>query len=117
MNNISYSIVEVCDSSNNEIININEISNNIMITNDIDKTNEMIALEIFYSENYNVKDLHKVAGYYNISIRKLKKEQLINKIVEFEMDDENSEIVARRKLLQFYYEEIKNDHYFSKFMI
>ena len=45
----------------------------------INNTNEMIALEVFYSENYTVKDLHKVAGYYNISTRKLKKEQLINK--------------------------------------
>ena len=33
MNNISYSVVEVCDSSNNEVIDIKELSNNIMISN------------------------------------------------------------------------------------
>tara|TARA_Y100000992_G_C21231867_1_gene475919 strand:- start:467 stop:826 length:360 start_codon:yes stop_codon:yes gene_type:complete len=119
MNNISYSVIEVCDSSNNEIIDIKELSNNIMISNnnDDEKANELVALEIFYTENYTVKELQKIAGYYNIPIRKLKKDQLVNKIIDFEMNDENTEIVSRRKLLNFYYEELKGDHYFSTFVI
>jgi hypothetical protein len=118
MNNISYSIVEVCNSDNNEIIDMDELSKNMCneTENNMNTTNEMIALEFFYNENYTVKDLNKVAGYYNIPTRKLKKEQLINKIVEYEMNYENNELVSRRKLLQFYYEELKNDNYFSVFV-
>jgi len=118
MDNISYSIVEVCNSNNNEIIDMDELSKKIQneTENDMNTTNEMVAFEFFYNENYTVRDLNKVAGYYNISTRKLKKEQLINKIVEYEMNYENIDIVSRRKLLQFYYEELKNDNYFSLFV-
>ena len=41
----------------------------------------------------------------------------LDDIIAFELDDENSELVEKRKRLWFYINEIKNDKYLSKFII
>jgi len=76
-----------------------------------------IALEMDYSENYNKKDLEKIAEYYSISKRKKRKADLVQDIVLFELDPLNSDITNRRKTMWFYMEEIMNDNYLSKFLI
>ena len=115
-NNIEYSVLEICDSSRNEIIDVSELSNEIL-NNEYDKSNEIIALELFYTENYTVKELTKICGYYNISVRNKKKNKLVEDIVMLEINEENNILVSRRKLLNFYYEELKNDDYYKSFVI
>lgn len=80
-------------------------------------TGEYMSKQIEYEENYTVKDLHHIANYYEISKRKKKKMELIEDIVAFEMDYENSFIVEQRKRMWFYFNEIRNDSYLSKFIM
>ena len=82
-----------------------------------DMTIEYMNKQIEYSENYTVKDLHHIANYYEISKRKKKKMELIEDIIAFELDYENASIVEQRKRMWFYFNEIKNDSYLSKFIM
>ena len=86
---------------------------------DIDESlaNQFITQQIYYQENYTLKELHHIANYYDISKRKKRKAELIDDIVAFEIDNENCELVEQRKRLWFYLNEIKNDNYLSKFII
>ncbi len=76
-----------------------------------------IALNIHYNENFLKKDLIMIAEYYEISIRKKRKTQLIKDIIDFETNEDNIFLVERRKQLWEYIEEIRNDRYLSKFLI
>ena len=78
---------------------------------------DYVAQELHYNENFTVKQLNKIAEYYEISKRKKKKCELIEEIVLFENNPENHEIVSRRVMLWEYIEEIKKDKYLSKFLI
>ena len=84
---------------------------------DEDATINYMNQQLEYQENYTVKDLHHIANYYDISKRKKKKMELIEDIVAFEMDYENSNLVEQRKRLWFYFNEIRNDSYLSKFIM
>ena len=76
----------------------------------------LMAQQVDYFENYNVKLLSHIVNYYNISKRKLKKEELITTIIQYENNPENSLIVSNRKRLWYYLNELKNDPYFGKFV-
>jgi len=119
MNNIYYSVTEIYDKNKNEVVDLNKLA--ITIDNEVSNLgidiNEMVAMELFFHENYTVKDLQKFANYYNISTRKMKKEDIIRNIVDFELNIENREIVNKRKLLQFYYEELKADPFFTTYVM
>lgn len=77
----------------------------------------LIAQHMDYYENYNIKMLHHIANYYKIPKNRLKKDELIGLIIQFENDPENSELVYNRKRLWHYINELKDDKYFSKFII
>ena len=70
----------------------------------------------YYNGN-NVKQLTQILNYYNIAKHKMCKDQLITRIVCFENDEYNSEIVTNRKHLWSCMKEIKNDCHLSKFLI
>jgi len=93
----------------------NETSN--FLNEDFANMDGYIALELDYNENYNKKDLEKIADYYSISKRKKRKADLVQDIVLFELDPINSDITNRRKTMWFYLQEIMNDNYLSKFLI
>ena len=129
MNNMNYEINEentdkLSINKQNEIDSI--INNNNFFT-DIDDNDfqsqysffdqdNIMAQHIDYFENYNMKMLSHIAKYYSISIKKSKKEELIQTIIQFENDPENSSIVYERKRMWHYINELKSDHYFSKFV-
>ena len=77
----------------------------------------LIAQHIDYYENYNIKMLKHIATYYNIFKRKLKKNELIDEIIKFENDPNNSIKVYNRKRYWHYINELKNDPYFSKYIM
>jgi hypothetical protein len=64
--------------------------------NDYFDGDTFVAKQIDYKENYLLADLKKIADYYDISTRKLKKEELVQEIVLFETNPENSEIYFNR---------------------
>ena len=77
----------------------------------------ILAQQIDYLENYNLKMLHHIANYYSISKTRMKKSDLIELITHFENNPENSHIVYNRKRLWHYINELKGDDYFSKFIM
>lgn len=77
----------------------------------------IMAQQIDYSQNYHMNKLHHIANYYSLPKRKLKKNELIDSIVQFENNSENYLIVYNRKRLWHYLFELQNDNYFGKFVI
>jgi hypothetical protein len=122
-NNLKYEIKE--NINNNELNDVDSILNNENFFHDKDFHEEfqffdednIMAQHIDYFENYTVKMLQHIANYYKIPKTKLKKEELIQLIIQFENQDENSEEVYNRKRLWHYINELKNDSYFSKFVL
>lgn len=115
--NLSYEIIE----PKKENKNIDNFLNNLKleeVSSDIDFTmDNYVALELSYNENFTVKELNKICDYYEICRRKLRKEEIVQEIVLFECDPNNIEIVERRKLLWFYFKEIKSDKFLKKYII
>ena len=116
MNNINCNIIE---KENNKLNNykINIDSNNYeMDSNEIDN-NEIIAQQINYDLNFPLKYINNIMDYYEIKKSKLNKKQMIQKIVEYESNPENYFSVFERKRLFDNYIELKNNKFFSKFII
>ena len=69
--------------------------------------------ELYYEQEYKVKDLMKICHYYdiskNIKASKCKKSDIISTIVYYESDTENYEIVQRRHKLWSYMTELLED--------
>jgi len=74
-----------------------------------------------YDLNYTLKQLLLICEYYNIlkgvRINKLKKQDVIEQIIMFEKDIENFAIVAKRKQLWYFMNELKEDKFMKKFII
>jgi hypothetical protein len=83
----------------------------------IDDTNIMQLLEYEYSKNYNVKSLSQIMDYYELSKKNMRKDEMIQLIVLFEVDPKNLQIVNRRYHMWNYMNELKQDRYFSKFIL
>ncbi len=133
MNNINYSFIEEENQSNFSNVTYEDLLENVnstynklpkeelsseVVDNIGDMINDFYAQQLNYDENYTLKQLGYIADYYEISKRKNKrKADLIEAIVIFENNAENSEIVSKRAMLWEYMEEIKADKYLSKFLI
>lgn len=122
--NLSYSLIDANISEKKEtnvtyenLVEKVDNETSIFLNDDFENMDGYIALELDYNENYNKKELEKIADYYSISKRKKRKADLVQDIVLFELDPTNSDITNRRKTLWFYLQEIMNDNYLSKFLI
>lgn len=81
-----------------------------------DTSDNLMSQHIDYFENYNLKQLHHISNYYNIPKRRLKKDELIELIVQFENNNDNLLVVYNRKRFWHYLQELKTDSYFGKFI-
>ena len=95
----------------NNIDNIENIINEETMSDDNQDTT--MAMQLEYSLNYNLKQLKAIANYYKINTRKLKKDEIIENIILFEVAEENQSIVYTRKRLWYFVEELKNDEFFN----
>lgn len=117
MNNIKCLIEDIDSStSDNSWTSVDLKTTDTNSKNDI-IDNEIYALELNYKLNYTTKYLGHILDYYNISKSKLNKETMIRKLVEFEININNYNIVYQRKRLFENIEELKNDQYFKKFIL
>jgi hypothetical protein len=77
--------------------------------------------ELYYNQEYNVKDLLKICQYYgidkNIKSSKCKKQDIISTIIYFESLPENYAIVQKRNLMWAYMNELVNDQKMKKYLI
>lgn len=103
-------IIDYVDNKLIDKINKYETKEDLLFNNILEK-------QLNYEENYTKKELEMIADYYKISKRKKNKAILTQDIVLFETDPTNFEITEKRKLMWFYFDEIKNDRYFRKFII
>jgi hypothetical protein len=115
-----------------DINDIYDINNNITLTDILKEINDDEGLYlqntenlfhevVNYNINYTVKQLLQICEYYNISkavkMTKCNKEEIINTIVLFESNQDNYNIVCRRKQLWFYINELKDDKFMKKFIL
>ena len=126
MDNITY-IIKENKSNNNETNNAN--NNNDNSNNDnvilLEKTNDYInhienekyAQTLDYELNYNIKYLTILLELYGIKKSKMNKSTVINTLVEFEANINNTSIVNNSKRLYENLIELKNNSYLSKFIL
>ena len=86
------------------------------MNDELNDDDNLIAQHVDYFENYTLKMLHHIVNYYEIPKRRLKKEELIELIIQFENESENSLNVYNRKRCWYYIHELQNDTYFEKFI-
>jgi hypothetical protein len=114
---LTYFVNEIKEDNNE--INIDdflfEIENN--------QLNDELTLPqiINYNENYIVKELFIICEYYgfakDLKSNKCNKEEIIQFLVEFERNQNNSDIVFRRQNMWFYINELKNDKIMKKYVL
>lgn len=72
-------------------------------------TDVFVAKQLDYSENCIMSDLKKIADYYDINYRKLKKDDLIQEIVIYECDPSNKILYMNRQQAWLWLRELKED--------
>ena len=115
---ISFYVQEI-EQENENNFDINELMaeiENIELNNDLS-----IPQMINYNENYTVKELLLICEYYgfakDLKQNKYNKEQIIDCLVTFESEPNNSDIVFKRQNMWFYINELKNDKFMKKFVL
>ena len=125
---ISYYVEELENDLEEEINIENLMDENLMDENLMDEIynselNDSLVVSkmINYQENFTVKELLIICDYYGLSKElkqsKCNKEQIIEILVSFESDPNNSDIIFKRQNMWFYMNELKNDKFMKKFLI
>jgi hypothetical protein len=117
---ISYYIEEIENQEKeNKEINIEEFMSEL----ENNEFNDDLAVPkmINYHENYTVKELLLICDYYGfakeLKTNKCNKDQIIEILVSFESDLNNSDIVFKRQNMWFYINELKNDKFMKKYVL
>ena len=123
MNNISYIITELNNNDNNNDndndININsdEIDNNDTNNTNIIDHNDIYNMDFLVYNSYTVKQLYLILQYYDICKGRMCKDEIIQTLLLFETDEDNLNIVNKRKYLWSIAIQLKNDDFFSKYIV
>jgi len=119
MENICYDVKEKKEKK--EVVDITQLMDEVnsktedaLISIDLDTH---VALELDYSTNYNVKSLGQIMDFYELSKRKLRKDEIVQMIVMFEMESDNYEKVDERKRFWENLAELKEHTFFSKYIL
>ena len=112
---LTYDIIE-CNNLEDDTENKNLVKNIKDEDFDIDT---IVAMKTDYNLNYNLSYLNNIADYYQIKKNGTKKTKnyIIDKIVDFEIDKRNKNMVVNRKRMFSIFQELKNDKFFTKFVI
>ena len=109
---IGYNVkLYVIENANKEYIRFYNIKKKDLYNND----------ELYYDQEYTVKELLKICKYYGIDkelkASKCKKQDILDTIIFFEVLPENSEIVERRHRMWAYITELINDPKMKQFIL
>ena len=130
-NSIFYKFEEK-DNYENKIINVDEFMSDMEKSysststrthsrthsdSDDDSNGDQTFLEVEYSTCYNVKNLSQIMDYYELSKKNMRKDEMIQLIILFEIDPINLPIVNRRRRMWRHINELKRDKYFNKFIL
>ena len=109
-NDLESILKEINDSSLLDDYNFNEQNLTLLMTKALD-----------FEMNYNVKQLLTICDYYGllkeVKTNKLKKQEIISVLLDFEENIENSLIVYKRKQLWYFMSELKNDKFMKKYIL
>ena len=115
---ISYYIEEI-ENQEKEEINIEEF----MAEMETNEFNDDLTVPkmINYHENFTVKELLLICDYYGfakeLKTNKCNKDQIIEILVSFESNLNNSDIVFKRQNMWFFINELKNDKFMKKYLL
>jgi hypothetical protein len=74
-----------------------------------------------FEENYTLKELYLISDYYgltkNIKTNKFNKSQMIEYLVNYELSSFNSEVVAQRRKLWYFMNELAGDKFMKRFIL
>lgn len=104
------------DTKHNDVIGTNSIVGSDYESAEFD-TDNFLAKQLDYNENYLIADLKKIAEYYDIPTRKLRKEELVQELVLFENDPENAEVYLKRLQAWFWLKELKQDPKIKQYIL
>lgn len=76
-----------------------------------------IAKQLDYKDNYTLPEIKKIADYYEISTRKLRKEEIIQELVLFECDPNNAIVYLKRLQAWHWMKELKQDSKLKQFIL
>ena len=120
---ISYFVEEIENDLEEEINIENLMDENLMdeIYNSELNDSLIVSKMINYQVNFTVKELLIICDYYGLSKElkqsKCNKDQIIEILVSFESDTNNSDIIFKRQNMWFYMNELKNDKFMKKFVL
>lgn len=80
------------------------------------ESTDAVVLEHYYKKNYNVKGLQQILQYYGIPKKNMTKDEMIQRILFFEMEDENRAITIKRMRFWQNIRDLKADAYFAKYI-
>tara|TARA_B100001996_G_C18389330_1_gene488533 strand:- start:285 stop:593 length:309 start_codon:yes stop_codon:yes gene_type:complete len=97
---------------NNILYTVKELNNDKIIDN-----TDSYNIELLVYNTYNVKQLSYILQYYDISKGRMCKDEIIQTIILFETDENNLNIVNKRKYLWSVATQLKNDDFFGKYIV
>jgi hypothetical protein len=119
---ITYQLEDDCNKGTHDDFNYDSFLHDFEKINNLSSDDEIFVIMKDYDLNYSVKQLLLICDYYAISkgamrTNKMKKQDIIEQIILFEHDQNNIEIVERRKRMWFYINELKEDKFMKKYVI
>ena len=112
MENIVFSLEE----KDKGILLQEEDLNTLFASDAFNDSADAVVLEHYYKKNYNVKGLQQILQYYSIPKKNMTKDEMIQRILFFEMEDENRALTIKRMRLWQNVRDLKADAYFAKFI-
>lgn len=100
--------IEIDDSSNK---NLSFGKEDVPIPDQVNSfdCDSFVAKQLDYQENYTMPELKRIADYYEISIRKMRKDEVVQELVIFEGDPNNSVTYLKRLEAWYWLKELKKD--------
>uniref|UniRef100_A0A6C0BXB2 Uncharacterized protein n=1 Tax=viral metagenome TaxID=1070528 RepID=A0A6C0BXB2_9ZZZZ len=126
--NVNIQLVEDFNKSNDEfnLIKLMEDFENISLHENDNENHNYESDQLYtdmlnYDMNFTVKQLLLICEFYgllkDVKTSKMKKQDIIEQILMFENNNDNYELVIRRKELWYYINELKEDKMMKKFII
>lgn len=116
-NNVINNVQEEEAESEAEVVDLSNLMD--MVNDELDKQDEdnKNAMKVDYDINYTVSELKLIFKYYQLGCRKMKKQQMIDVLVDYETNEENIYFVQHRKQMWFYLNELMNDDFFKNYIL
>ena len=118
MENINFLLRDTINGDNKLVLEeLNTFTSSLSSLSSLDNQFIISDMESHYTTTYNVKQIAQIMSYYKLQKGKATKNEMIQMILFFEIDPVNKSIVQQRLRLWQNILELKNDPYFSKYIL